>query len=779
MQARVTPLRDTQCVTRLFVLLAAFILLGLIYSVTTPVFESPDEPWHFNYVRYIAQGHGLPSLLNNDSGAYQEVGQPPLYYLIAGLATAPFQPPDMRGFALHNPGFGYQAPGTVNDNKNLLIHTERESLLAVLSEIKTQHAAQNPVLAIRLARLVSLAFGALTVLATWGLTREAFPSSPVAAAAFVALTPQFVFMSSVASNDSSAAALSTAALWAIARMVRRGVTAKRALWTGMLIGLASLTKTSTILLGVFAIAAILVRPLTADKRQWSVASGRRSVVGGQWLTAVMLAIAAFTVGGWWYARNGILYGDPLGLRVHLNTPWARPAQVSLAQVIPSLPLMYRSFWGAFGWGNVEMSPVVYYAIAAVLVASMVGWIFDFVCLARSASKAGSLSQTHGTQHAMHNTHPVLLMCLLWCAAVFVSLLRWNQHVEAPHGRLLFPAIGAFAVLLIAGLARLPRPRLVLSIVLAGFSVLALAVPFVYIRPAYAWPELVPVDQIAARRPALVVRRLVYGDQAQLIGYALDRSSVSPGEWLNVTLCWTAVRPMTRNYTVFVHLLGRANLIVGARNTWPGLGRFPTTLWPPGRAFCDMIPVRVETWAPVPQLYALEVGLYDAETDDRLEAVDMFGAAIVPPVIDRVRIAPRQPLPVSPQHTMSADFDGRAALIGFDVPQSARPGDVILLRLYWRAQSILNRDYTVFVHLLDDSNRLIAQADSQPRDGAYPTSAWAVGDVIPDDHTLSLPAGLASGAYTLRVGLYLAPDGPRLPLKSQAGDALTLGTLQVR
>ena len=104
-----------------------FVLLGLIYTVTVPVFEAPDEPWHFNYVRYVAQGRGLPSMRNNDSGAYQEVGQPPLYYLIAGLVTAPVSPDDLRGLALHNPGFGYQAPGTVNDNKNLMAHTEREA----------------------------------------------------------------------------------------------------------------------------------------------------------------------------------------------------------------------------------------------------------------------------------------------------------------------------------------------------------------------------------------------------------------------------------------------------------------------------------------------------------------------------------------------------------------------------------------------------------------------------------------------------------------------------
>jgi hypothetical protein len=328
------------------------------------------------------------------------------------------------------------------------------------------------------------------------------------------------------------------------------------------------------------------------------------------------------------------------LGVHLNTPWARPEQISLAAVLPTLPLAYRSFWGAFGWGNVEMSPLIYYLIAGVLLVSLMGWIAP-------SSKARPLTATAA--------FPILLMGGLWCGAVFVSFLHWNQQVEAPHGRLLFPVIGAFALLLVAGLARLPRLRAALGIVMTGFFMLSLGAPFVFIRPAYAWPKLVPPDQISSQQSAIGGRDLLYGDEARLVGWALDRSSALPGEWLHVTLCWSATQPITRNLTVFVHLLGRENLVVGARNTWPGLGRFPTSLWPVGRAFCDTIPVRVEATAPVPELYGIEAGLYDAKTNDRLEAVDVAGRPVVPPVLGQVRIAPAQPLAVLPQRAAQSDF----------------------------------------------------------------------------------------------------------------------------
>jgi len=755
-------------------LIFVFLALGLIYTVTVPLFEAPDETWHFNYVRYVAQGHGLPSMLNNDSGAYQEVGQPPLYYLIAGLVTAPVPANDLSGLALHNPGFGYHAPGTVNDNKNLMAHTEREVF-----------PWRGAALAIHVARFVSLAFGALAVLAAWGLAREAFPDSdliPFATAAFVAFTPQFVFISSVSSNDSSAAALSTLTLWAIARMTRLGVTARRAALAGLLVGLASLTKTSTLLLGGFAVAAILIVPssvilsrdaaknLVNAKQRPFAASRLRVTWRSRLRHAAVLIIVALAVGGWWYVRNGLLYGDPLGLSVHLNTPWARLAQISIAEVLPSLPLAYRSFWGVFGWGNVEMSPWIYAVIGIVMTLSLVGWVGSFLPQRHKDTNPNLVSWCLGGKEQIL----LLLMCALWCGAIFVSFLRWNQQVEAPHGRLLFPVIGAFALLLVAGLARLPRPLVALGVVMAGFFMLSLVAPFAFIRPAYAGPELVTPDQVGKFQVA--GRNLRYGDEARLIGFALDRTSISPGEWLNVTLCWTAAQPITRNLTVFVHLLGRENLVVGARNTWPGLGRFPTSLWPVGRAFCDTIPVLVEATAPVPELYGIEVGLYDAKSDDRLEAADASGQPIMPPVVGRVRIAPAKPLRVSPQHAAQADF-GSVKLIGFDAPDQARPGEPVPLQFYWRAAATLPQDYTVFVHLLDDTGQLAAQADAEPRGGAYPTSAWVADDVIPDKHTLNLPANLAPGEYALRIGLYLAPNGPRLPLKP-SGDAFMPGVLRV-
>ena len=41
-------------------LLAIFVLMGILYSLTTPFFEASDELWHYPMIKRLADGKGLP-----------------------------------------------------------------------------------------------------------------------------------------------------------------------------------------------------------------------------------------------------------------------------------------------------------------------------------------------------------------------------------------------------------------------------------------------------------------------------------------------------------------------------------------------------------------------------------------------------------------------------------------------------------------------------------------------------------------------------------------------
>jgi mannosyltransferase len=112
--------------------------------------------------------------------------------------------------------------------------------------------------------------------------------------------------------------------------------------------------------------------------------------------------------------------------------------------------------------------------------------------------------------------------------------------------------------------------------------------------------------------------------------------------------------------------------------------------------------------------------------------------------------------------------------------SLRPGDVLQIRLDWRAEVPISMRYKVFLQLLNADGTLAngAQRDSEPGGGSMPTSAWTPGETVSDRHGLLIPRDLSAGEYTLVMGLYDA-DNPSARLPVGAGDYLTLDKITIQ
>lgn len=119
--------------------------------------------------------------------------------------------------------------------------------------------------------------------------------------------------------------------------------------------------------------------------------------------------------------------------------------------------------------------------------------------------------------------------------------------------------------------------------------------------------------------------------------------------------------------------------------------------------------------------------------------------------------------------VAARFGGGVELVGYAVlPGSLRPGGLFQVTLVWRTAARLDRDYSVFAHLVDGSGKLQAQGDGPPGDGYRPTSVWPVGELIADHRIVAVPAGASGQGHTLHVGLYLLANGERLPIVDADG-----------
>ena len=91
---------------------------------------------------------------------------------------------------------------------------------------------------------------------------------------------------------------------------------------------------------------------------------------------------------------------------------------------------------------------------------------------------------------------------------------------------------------------------------------------------------------------------------------------------------------------------------------------------------------------------------------------------------------------------------------------------------WDVQQQVAESYTVFVHLIDGNNQLIAQQDYTPLGGAFPTQLWIpkwiAGQSVSDPYQLNVPATLPPGEYYIEAGLYGMTSTRRVPILSPSG-----------
>jgi hypothetical protein len=128
--------------------------------------------------------------------------------------------------------------------------------------------------------------------------------------------------------------------------------------------------------------------------------------------------------------------------------------------------------------------------------------------------------------------------------------------------------------------------------------------------------------------------------------------------------------------------------------------------------------------------------------------------------------PRTFDPPKPQLSLEVSFNDQAKLIGLDLgQQTVRPGEGLPLTLYWQALAGFDKSWSVFVHLVDENNRIISQQDQIPGAGQFPTTGWVAGEYLADTYNLPIPADASPGRekYWLEIGLYDPNDFSRLPV----------------
>jgi uncharacterized membrane protein len=278
----------------------------------------------------------------------------------------------------------------------------------------------------------------------------------------------------------------------------------------------------------------------------------------------------------------------------------------------------------------------------------------------------------------------------------------------------------------------------------------------------------------------------FGDEIRLLGFDLLDAShreqvedVRRGQ-MAVRLYWQALRPIERDLRLYPFFLNPQGEVIEDTEQRPLIAQlwYPPRQWRPGEiVVTETMPWQLgDEWSLAVGVLAgpdwsdwsqrLKVNVvetpspprrFEASTWVRLGSFERQGRRWV-------EITPGDP-DMQPANLVSADLDGKMALLGYDLsPDVGEAGRDLEVTLYWRALAPMERDYTVFVHLVDPDGRLMAQHDGQPWwEVSLPTSTWGPGEELRDQHRLSLPPDLAPGTYSLQVGAYYWETLERLPL----------------
>lgn len=730
----------------LAVILGLFVLLSATYSVVVLPFEASDELWHYPMVQYIADHWSLPVQDPANVGPWRQEGsQPPLYYFLGALATFWIDTSDMAQVRHLNPHVD-NGVATPDGNINLVVHHPAQEAFPW----------RGTVLAVHLVRFLSVLMGAAAVTLTYLIVREVLPDEPalaLGAAAIHAFTPMYVFISSSVNNDNLVIPLASLALLMLLKkvnsqpqfsVIRPWSLVISYLPLGFVLGLATLAKTNAVLLTLLTALVVTVRAVR--RRSWL-----EFLVGG-----LATLIPFLLVVGWWCLRNLQLYGDLTGFNMFLVILGTRDVPADVAQMWRERYSFAAGYWGNFGGLNVPMASWVYAVLNALVIVAALGLIL--LLLRKIKTKSHLVLRPSS-----------FVLCLLWGLGIFLSwLLWWSRITWSSQGRLVFPAISVWSLLLALGLAGwLPSRwrRWVVAVFAVFLLGLAAAAPFVWIRPAYALPEPLTVAQVDA-----IPHRVEadFGGVMRLLGYDLETESVDPGGQVGVTLYWEALTPTEQDHTVFVHLLGEHDRTIAQRDTFPGLGLLSTTWLEPGNAWADRYVVPLDATAYAPDEAQIEVGLYDTLNEVRLITNNdddnvRFG---------RVKIRGR---PGQVPNPISVNFGDRMELVGYELSElAARPGETITLTLHWRGLRAMETNYTVSAQLVEKTQRKAAQRDGWPLDGDAPTAAWKPGQKIAEARPLTIFPDAPPGVYDVRIAVYVLEEEKivHLPVISEGGQMLS-------
>jgi hypothetical protein len=576
------------------IILLASSTLAITYNVLQPIWEAPDEPAHFGYIRYVELHHDLPQAnlavraVDQPWNTTNEYYQAPLYYVILAVALAGVDlPPDAQPHL--NPYVAWPN------------HPWREAVALHRTDEKWPYRGLAEF--VHVGRLVSSAFGLISLLATFALVRVVTRNVGLAlfATAWLASTPVFLLTSSHLDNDAAAMATGAVTLFLCAYLLvdRRPARPADLVLVSLSLAAALLSKLDTVFL-IPLVAATAFLAVNPD------ASLRRSLARRTASSMIVLALPLAALGAWWlrYERESQSVANVKAGFGVLNVLTVIQ-RIDGGRLLAALGNWQATVWGGVGWGTLTLwPPAVYVALTLPFVGlATVG----LVAIARAWRAPGGFNQKWAGALLVASMIPLFYATIARQADPSIGL--------DSNARFTLPAMPVVALLVALGVQQIRSARL-RQVLSRGYLVtvfgLAIATAFVLIPriPAPTIPaRLVANENEASQRPVAT-----FDDGVDLLAATAAPTVLTPGRDLSVELQWRVVSASGRDFTVFLQLIDQSNRSrVAGFDSIPYESSFPPRLWQAGEIVDEHRSLLVPTDL-APGRYSLVLGSYYHEGD---------------------------------------------------------------------------------------------------------------------------------------------------------------------
>lgn len=221
---------------------------------------------------------------------------------------------------------------------------------------------------------------------------------------------------------------------------------------------------------------------------------------------------------------------------------------------------------------------------------------------------------------------------------------------------------------------------------------------------------------------------------KLISYTPDKDK------LHITYYWKSLDTVDEDYTIFVHFLNESGQIIFQHDHQPVDGLYPTSKWVPKEIIMEDYWINIPDTASM-ETYYIRIGLY-VPGKGRLNAVN-----------NNYLLLNKTP---SIQNRSDIIYNNTFQFLGYDIDKTQiKQNSNFKITYYWKSLKKTDRDYTIFVHFMNDSEQIVFQNDHQPQ---VSTSNWTVGQIFKETHSVHLPRDVNIGNYSFSLGFYINKKG---------------------